>query len=327
VLKIETFLVTSATLVALLLTLIMPSYVQAEKPSFDCSKARSWSEVTVCHNAELAGLDQQVAMLYRDTKAQLPGQQQETLKADQKSWLRQREGCRLQSDQTGCLFEVYKSRISQLRSSGETYPPSTRSKATEEGTTKRSQSHTTFAKDVVWNIDPSVIYTSFNKCDFGDVSCLLNTMQALGASREAIRFSQRLAANGTPGWALNFQELGHIDVVHVHKPFMANTTESSFLVNGSPDLIEFGYGLTASDRDRADVRKALGVDPTGYLFEERFMRRETTKGYLRYVTEAVLARCNACRNEALAKAEVAYDFDAKGSFKGATLLKIKGVEK
>lgn len=41
----------------------------AAQPSFDCSKARSWSEHEVCRNEMLAGLDVKLASLYKAKRA------------------------------------------------------------------------------------------------------------------------------------------------------------------------------------------------------------------------------------------------------------------
>jgi len=88
--------------------------VSAGQPSFDCAKARSWSEVAVCNDPGLAALDRRVAELYRSTKAALDGDHQQSVVRDQRAWLQEREGCKKQADGTGCLVGVYNARIAQL---------------------------------------------------------------------------------------------------------------------------------------------------------------------------------------------------------------------
>lgn len=86
----------------------------AGQPSFDCAKARSWSEVTVCNDAGLADLDQRVAELYRSNRAALTSEQKNSVTRDQRQWLRDRESCKKQADSSGCLVGIYKARIAQL---------------------------------------------------------------------------------------------------------------------------------------------------------------------------------------------------------------------
>jgi uncharacterized protein len=108
---------TSRQAVAVLL--LFPAVVQmpvasAGQPSFDCAKARSWSEVTICNDAGLADLDRRVAELYRSNRAALKGEQQKSVTRDQRQWLRDRESCKKQADRSGCLVDLYKARIAQL---------------------------------------------------------------------------------------------------------------------------------------------------------------------------------------------------------------------
>jgi uncharacterized protein len=92
------------------------------QPSFDCAKASSWSEVTVCNDAGLADLDRYVAELYRSKRRSLTGEQQESVIRDQRTWLRERERCEKQADRKGCLVGVYKARITELGGQPENSP-------------------------------------------------------------------------------------------------------------------------------------------------------------------------------------------------------------
>ena len=84
------------------------------KPSFDCKKARSWSEKAVCNDSNVAKLDVQMAKLYRTTRAKVSGSQRKTLKNAQLAWLRKRERCNGAADASRCLVRVYKTRIVEL---------------------------------------------------------------------------------------------------------------------------------------------------------------------------------------------------------------------
>jgi uncharacterized protein len=86
----------------------------AADPSFDCAKARLWSEIQVCENATLAALDRDAAALFRAAKEASRGEAQRQLIAAQKAWLRERENCRQESAWMRCLVGVYERRMAQL---------------------------------------------------------------------------------------------------------------------------------------------------------------------------------------------------------------------
>jgi hypothetical protein len=86
---------------------------QAIAASFDCNKAASWLEKTVCSDPELSKLDEQLGKAYQDALASLSPEGQEETKQYQRQWLKQLPGC--QSD--GCLEDSYKERIEQLQHS------------------------------------------------------------------------------------------------------------------------------------------------------------------------------------------------------------------
>lgn len=101
-------------LAALSLTEILLNPAQAAAPSFDCTAAKTWAEITICGDETLAGLDVQVATLYREAKSRLSGQALETLSDEQKAWRKQREDCKDRSNNRSCLTNLYKSRFSHL---------------------------------------------------------------------------------------------------------------------------------------------------------------------------------------------------------------------
>ncbi len=88
----------------------------AQKPSFDCSHAKSWSEKTVCNNPTAAALDLQVSRLYNTARAQATDTRKVELKNAQLEWLRKRENCEQYSDKTECLLNVYHDRVAELGS-------------------------------------------------------------------------------------------------------------------------------------------------------------------------------------------------------------------
>jgi len=103
------------TLALLLLQVsVSTSLAFAGQPSYDCAKARSWSEIAVCNDDALADLDRQVAELYRSRGAALSGEERKNLIRDQRKWLQQREQCRHLANPSACLIDVYHVRIAQL---------------------------------------------------------------------------------------------------------------------------------------------------------------------------------------------------------------------
>ena len=62
-------------------------------PSFSCSGKLSAVETLICHDAELAGLDVEVAQAYRNKIQGLQGKARQQLIAAQRAWLKQRADC------------------------------------------------------------------------------------------------------------------------------------------------------------------------------------------------------------------------------------------
>jgi uncharacterized protein len=62
---------------------------QATAASFDCNKAVSWVEKTVCSNPELSKLDEEMAKAYHDALASLSSEGQKETKQCQKQWLKE----------------------------------------------------------------------------------------------------------------------------------------------------------------------------------------------------------------------------------------------
>jgi uncharacterized protein len=83
------------------------------KPSFDCHKAVSPSEKTVCENVELSRLDFQLSRIWRTTLKDfdLDNRQTTVIKSDQNAWLVRRNLC---GDDVNCLGKLYRDRLSVL---------------------------------------------------------------------------------------------------------------------------------------------------------------------------------------------------------------------
>jgi len=92
--------------------------------SFQCSKAKSWVEKTVCGSDRLSGLDLDLAVAYARTLKVLSGQGRKSLGSEQRAWWARRNECRKASDPAACLEARYEGRITALESRPE-YPGET----------------------------------------------------------------------------------------------------------------------------------------------------------------------------------------------------------
>src|SRR5208282_3244510 len=68
----------------------------SERPSFDCSKAKTASAQLICADDELARLDGQLGAAFQKRKGQIPATEQQKFVAEQIVWIRERnKGCDL----------------------------------------------------------------------------------------------------------------------------------------------------------------------------------------------------------------------------------------
>lgn len=79
-----------------------------ESASFNCAKARSSAEITICHDPELAQLDRQLSGQYRDA---LLRDTDGRVRAAQRAALREREACTTRQ----CLMSWYAARAAALQ--------------------------------------------------------------------------------------------------------------------------------------------------------------------------------------------------------------------
>ena len=102
-----------------LVVLALPALAQ---PSFDCAKASTVVERTVCKNADLGKADREMAALYFALNGRLTGPAKDHLLKDQVRWNGNRAAaCTTELEQ--CLQDKYTSRIERLKFLGTgTYP-------------------------------------------------------------------------------------------------------------------------------------------------------------------------------------------------------------
>lgn len=97
---------------------ILSAHGQApDAPSFDCKKARSASEKTICGDAELSRMDRELAELYRAARAAAKDPQA-FRQAAAEEWRIREESCR----DRGCLIQWYQKRKLQLAANANTTP-------------------------------------------------------------------------------------------------------------------------------------------------------------------------------------------------------------
>lgn len=98
---------TTISLALLAVTLLLP-WQNATAASFDCKKAKTWAEKTICNNKQLSNLDELLAASYKKALANTANKS--SLKSDQLAWLGGRDAC----DDTECLKASYTTRIATL---------------------------------------------------------------------------------------------------------------------------------------------------------------------------------------------------------------------
>ena len=272
---------------------------EAGGPSFDCAKARSWSEQFLCQDAELATLDREMAELYRTIGRENAGQGDEH-KAAQRTWLKQREQCQSAKEPKNCLVEHYQQRLAVLKDNG--------------GTNKNSVRGPALTPAVVWDHSDMI----YEKCEIPDFDCVLRLMQSSGASPEAMAFLQREEA-----WVVEFTEYGQTDLLRL-ETFRANTNQYYALASQAEGVVVAeGYDLSKRDQQRPEVQAVLRQHPQAFFIAKpTFVRHEVgVNGGSRFVFADYLADCRAC--EPLATGNLIYEFDSAGRYLGVKLGEFK----
>lgn len=85
------------------------------KPSFDCSKASSTVEKSICSDPYLAIADHEMASIYKALYSRLSYDKQQQLKNEQLTWLKKRNACGKDQDIAACIRKLYRDRIEILK--------------------------------------------------------------------------------------------------------------------------------------------------------------------------------------------------------------------
>ena len=90
-------------------------YPATAQPSFDCAKASSTVERTICADTELSSLDRELAEVFRQAVAKA-GNDSFVIRADERRWLADvNEQCD-RKEAVACIREAFDMRISELKS-------------------------------------------------------------------------------------------------------------------------------------------------------------------------------------------------------------------
>jgi uncharacterized protein len=93
----------------ILILLVSASISQAA--SFDCSKASTFVEKTICGDTMLGKLDEALSDNYKMMLGSDIGEgAEQDLKATQKKWLKERNKCK----DNNCLIEAYRNRVDEI---------------------------------------------------------------------------------------------------------------------------------------------------------------------------------------------------------------------
>lgn len=95
------------------LAVMTASGVAAQGPSFDCAKASTPVERSICASDRLSRLDREMASVYAALRSQLGSVGRQRLLDAQRTWLAYRDTC---GDDEACLVERMSDRIAELRS-------------------------------------------------------------------------------------------------------------------------------------------------------------------------------------------------------------------
>jgi uncharacterized protein len=84
---------------------------QSFKTSFDCARAASEAEKTICGTRELADADVEMASIYKSLLSGFPAVEKDRLKHEQLDWLRARNKCGSAKNSIDCIKQLYSQRI------------------------------------------------------------------------------------------------------------------------------------------------------------------------------------------------------------------------
>jgi hypothetical protein len=150
--------------------------------------------------------------------------------------------------------------------------------------------------------------------------CTGDAMRKHGASEKAIAFN---AATGGNSYATRFIDYGRVDVMEAMNPFMANSNDQVFFVNGDPVAVGADEKAMKLDGKSDPQFRALKKKfPDAFIFPhaemQKLMATATKDGGQAFTVQfPVVDGCHACAR--VGQTTIEYDFDASGRFTGAKI--------
>jgi predicted secreted protein len=187
-------------------------------------------------------------------------------------------------------------------------------------------------KEVVWNAEKQTLQTAKQRCaDFGGrelEECFADSMQALGASSEAVAFTRSF---GSGAYVRKFRETGRVDIAYVAYPFRTADNNGILLVNGDPPIVDVD-DVSLLPRESMEQDKVYGAIKNayprvtmwpGHRFQPQSAAVESLpdggQGFV--VSYGLRNFCHAC--ELLGTAFFSFDFDKGGRLMGIRFLRIE----
>lgn len=157
--------------------------------------------------------------------------------------------------------------------------------------------------------------------------CFAKEMKKAKASPAAVEFSKEL---GEPGFVRDFKVAGAVDIAYVFYPYRANENQSCLIVNGDPPVIDVdnhklvGAGALKYNATYVALsknRKEVSLWPGDrYGTETPDVEMGAMAGAHIIVNYRLREECHACA--VLGHAWYSFDFNAKGKFLGAKLIRV-----
>ncbi|WP_236189007.1 lysozyme inhibitor LprI family protein [Pseudomonas paraglycinae] len=231
---------------ALLLTCLVFA-TTSHAASFDCAGASSPVEKVVCADPHLSGLDDKLAAVWRSTLAKVADPK--ALKADQRMWLKSRNGC---DQQLACLRRNYLMRIAELEYAAKPFDwnatwqliPDGPSTAAEINTLQRDAGHIAFDISAAEGGNSGdlegVAVLKGNQADYAEGECALS-FTAINGILNVVQDGSDAACGG--GMGVSYA--------------------GRYVASGQPLKIEYdllSLGFARSSQDNATLHALLSAD-------------------------------------------------------------------
>ena len=87
----------------------------AVSPAFDCGKAEGEVEQLICADDELAEMDLRLAKTYSQASQNIPREERDSFRAEQRGWIKGRNDCWKAEDVRSCVAFSYQSKTVELQ--------------------------------------------------------------------------------------------------------------------------------------------------------------------------------------------------------------------